>query len=144
MNCHWQRQYDANQDQFLILLVPSHVSLVSTSDRMGYFVSSCFVGTQLALSRSWFITWWRHQIETFSALLALCEGMMSSSNGNIFRVTGHLCGECTGPRMRPNAFPKAVCSYALEIFPFSYIFYWMWYSRFHTNFAVHQNRNFWL
>ena len=24
--------------------------------------------------------------------------MMTSSNGNIFRVTGHLCGEFTGPR----------------------------------------------
>ena len=24
--------------------------------------------------------------------------MMKSSNGNIFRVTGHLCGEFTGPR----------------------------------------------
>ena len=24
-------------------------------------------------------------------------GMMTSSNGNIFRVTGHLCGEFTGP-----------------------------------------------
>ena len=23
--------------------------------------------------------------------------MMTSSNGHIFRVTGHLCGECTGP-----------------------------------------------
>ena len=23
---------------------------------------------------------------------------MTSSNGNIFRVTGHLCGELTGPR----------------------------------------------
>ena len=26
--------------------------------------------------------------------------MMTSSNGNIFRVTGHLCGEFTGPRRR--------------------------------------------
>ena len=26
------------------------------------------------------------------------ELMMTSSNGNIFRVTGHLCGEFTGPR----------------------------------------------
>ena len=26
---------------------------------------------------------------------------MTSSNGNIFRVTGHLCGECTGPRRIP-------------------------------------------
>ena len=27
--------------------------------------------------------------------------MMSSLNGNIFRVTGHLCGEFTGPRWIP-------------------------------------------
>ena len=26
------------------------------------------------------------------------QPMMTSSNGNIFRVTGHLCGEFTGPR----------------------------------------------
>ena len=26
------------------------------------------------------------------------ENMMTSSNGNIFRVTGHLCGKFTGPR----------------------------------------------
>ena len=29
------------------------------------------------------------------------EPMMTSSNGNIFRVTGHLCGEFTGPRWIP-------------------------------------------
>ena len=27
--------------------------------------------------------------------------MMTSSNGNIFRVTGHLCGEFTGPQWFP-------------------------------------------
>ena len=27
--------------------------------------------------------------------------MMTSSNGNVFRVTGHLCGEFTGPRWFP-------------------------------------------
>ena len=27
--------------------------------------------------------------------------MMTSSNGNFFRVTGHLCGEFTGPRWIP-------------------------------------------
>ena len=27
--------------------------------------------------------------------------MMTSSNGNIFRITGHLCGEFTGPREFP-------------------------------------------
>ena len=30
------------------------------------------------------------------------ETMMTSSNGNIFRVTGHLCGEFTGPRWIPH------------------------------------------
>ena len=29
------------------------------------------------------------------------RSMMTSSNGNIFRVTGHLCGEFTGPRWIP-------------------------------------------
>ena len=29
------------------------------------------------------------------------DSMMTSSNGNIFRVTGHLCGEFTGPRWIP-------------------------------------------
>ena len=30
---------------------------------------------------------------------------MTSSNGNIFRVTGHLCGEFTGPRWIPRWIP---------------------------------------
>ena len=30
-----------------------------------------------------------------------CKIMMTSSNGNIFRVTGHLCGEFTGQRWIP-------------------------------------------
>ena len=29
------------------------------------------------------------------------SNMMTSSNGNIFRVTGHLCGEFTGLRWIP-------------------------------------------
>ena len=29
------------------------------------------------------------------------QHMVTSSNGNIFRVTGHLCGEFTGPRRIP-------------------------------------------
>ena len=32
----------------------------------------------------------------------LGHSMMTSSNGNIFRVTGHLCGEFTGPRWIPH------------------------------------------
>ena len=42
-----------------------------------------------------FIAW-------YSEVLALTyHCMMTSSNGNIFRVTGHLCGEFTGPRWIP-------------------------------------------
>ena len=33
------------------------------------------------------------------------ELMMTSSNGNIFRVTGHLCGEFTGPVEFPTQSP---------------------------------------
>ena len=46
--------------------------------------------------------WWWHEMEMHYALLVLCEGsMMTSSNGNIFRVTGHLCWEFTGHRWNP-------------------------------------------
>ena len=31
----------------------------------------------------------------------VCTGFMTSSNANIFRVTGHLCGEFTGHRWIP-------------------------------------------
>ena len=36
-----------------------------------------------------------------------CCNMMTSSNGNIFRVTGHLCGEFTGPGEFPTQRPTA-------------------------------------
>ena len=40
---------------------------------------------------------------TLLSLAPLCQSaMMTSSNGNIFRVTGHLCGEFTGPRWIPH------------------------------------------
>ena len=47
----------------------------------------------------------RHPFRTFGqckSWLLMCQSyMMTSSNGNIFRVTGHLCGEFTGPRWIP-------------------------------------------
>ena len=49
-------------------------------------------------------TSWCCGMETLSALAALGEGgMMTSSNGNILRVTGHWCGKFTGefPAQRP-------------------------------------------
>ena len=38
----------------------------------------------------------------YSPSTTLATAMMTSSNGNIFRVTGHLCGEFTGHRWIPN------------------------------------------
>ena len=46
--------------------------------------------------------------------------MMTSSNGNIFRVTGHLCGDFTGPRW----IPRTKVSDA-ELRLFSLIFVWI-------------------
>ena len=41
------------------------------------------------------------------------DGMMTSSNRNIFRVTGHLCGECTGDRWIPRT--KAIDAELLRL-----------------------------
>ena len=42
---------------------------------------------------------WQYQLPSLSPIY-YCHWnfMMTSSNGNIFRVTGHLCGKFTGPR----------------------------------------------
>ena len=53
-----------------------------------YFVRGCSCEKQL-------ITIFQDLIQQF---LTHCRLMMTSSNGNIFRVTGHLCGKFTGPR----------------------------------------------
>ena len=37
-------------------------------------MSMCYPGSDNALDRWPVLTWWRHQMETFSALLALCAG----------------------------------------------------------------------
>ena len=44
---------------------------------------------------------------TFCALLQFNNGrlLMTSSNGNVFRETGHLCGESTGPGEIPTQRP---------------------------------------
>ena len=39
--------------------------------------------------------------ENLGVILGFGALMMTSSNGNIFRVTGPLCGEFTGPRWIP-------------------------------------------
>ena len=49
-------------------------------------------------------TWWSNRRYGFGchAPITFLIDMMTSSNGNIFRVTGHLCGEFTGPRWIPH------------------------------------------
>ena len=43
----------------------------------------------------------RWRVEPCQQSVHTMAHMMTSSNGNIFRVTGHLCGEFTGPRWIP-------------------------------------------
>ena len=54
---------------------------------------------QWLLTRSLVWMWW---LELMISLQGLGQFMMTSSNGNVFRVTGHLCGEFTGPRWIPS------------------------------------------
>ena len=42
------------------------------------------------------------QTSVYNIIIVVSFTMMTSSNGNIFRVTGHLCGEFTGPRWIPH------------------------------------------
>ena len=51
------------------------------------------------LNQWWSVYWHTCVTRGFSELTRL--SMMTSSNGNIFRVTGHLCGKFTGPRWIP-------------------------------------------
>ena len=47
---------------------------------------------------------WETSLQSNAVSPCLCaklESMMASSNGNIFRVAGHLCGEFTGPPWIP-------------------------------------------
>ena len=44
-------------------------------------------------------------LEIIKCLRQCCRTMMTSSNGNIFRVTGPLCGEFTGPGELPTQRP---------------------------------------
>ena len=43
---------------------------------------------------------------SFACIGCIYIYIMTSSNGNIFRVTGHLCGEFTGPRWIPLTKPN--------------------------------------
>ena len=73
------------------LSVPYHLAnWCRTYGEIHMHVSANIVwGQSLASNNAMRITGWSNCV------------MMTSSNGNIFRVTGHLCGEFTGPRWIP-------------------------------------------
>ena len=53
----------------------------------------------------WYQTQKDNQLQSLEQIILSRDGssgaMMTSSNGNIFCVTGHLCGEFTGPQWIP-------------------------------------------
>ena len=74
------------------------------------FVRGIHLWVPLTMTRNavlWWISWWTNNpIQCWWSETPWCSCdntvvMMTSSNGNIFRVTGHLCGEFTGPRWIP-------------------------------------------
>ena len=54
---------------------------------------------------SWLIVYFCCKLHSNKAGIIRCSHMMTSSNGNIFRVTGPLCGEFTGPGEFPTQRP---------------------------------------
>ena len=71
-------------------------------------VDSLFISFRLSITKIQ-PCWWFISKSTRDSWILLTKGqqckdrfnMMTSSSGNIFRVTGHLCGEFTGPRRIP-------------------------------------------
>ena len=62
-----------------------------------------FMLRPLSEKRPWI--WCSKLLSVHKGLLERCDTMMTSSNGNIFRVTGPLCGEFTGPGEFPTQRP---------------------------------------
>ena len=60
-------------------------------------------------------------ITTADTIFMMDGLMMTPSNGNIFRVIGHLCGEFTGPRW----IPRTKASDAREALMISLIYVWI-------------------
>ena len=65
-----------------------------------FILSSTWIGTKRKYASRSYITHEAFRSPIFTKVIA-SDCMMKSSNGNIFRVTGHLCGELTGPRWIP-------------------------------------------
>ena len=67
-----------------------------------YHIVSVMISSRIFYDVLYFFRQW--VVFTMNPLMFL-DKMMTSSNGNIFRVTGHLCGEFTGPGEFPTQKP---------------------------------------
>ena len=63
-----------------------------------YLVTDCHYETKIHSYNKHFWISDGYALGHRKVLLKMTVSMMTSSNGNIFRVTGHLCGKFTGPR----------------------------------------------
>ena len=88
------RSYLITEDQHIVVIVVnSEWRTVSCGGNTGLCWYSCL---------SFYYNYYdQKSIDSNSVRFLLVIFMMTSSNGNIFRVTGHLCGEFTDPRWIP-------------------------------------------
>ena len=70
-----------------------------TASHRGVYHINCRVGILYMVIRHWLNSDWHMAlIWIWYDMPSYSKSMMTSSNGNILRVTGHWCGEFTGPR----------------------------------------------
>ena len=83
----------------IMILWPSN-----THSTISYCAETAFLHWNRRLCLGLWIVWnWLYHIHAYLVVVALEWSMMTSSNGDIFCVTGPLCGEFTGPRWIPHA-----------------------------------------
>ena len=66
-----------------------------------HWIYGCFGTQPLHILYHWDVTFWNYIRLLKQHWAFIWKIMMTSSNGNIFRVTGHFCGEFTGHRWFP-------------------------------------------
>ena len=86
--CIWKFQWNLNQHSIIFIPENAFENVV------------CQMVAILSKGR-WVECSWREIACTARERFMLILAMMTSLNGNIFRVTGPLCGEFTGPRWIP-------------------------------------------
>ena len=75
-------------------------SLIKRRHKFGLWTSLALRLCGISVAQRRWQKCWLQNIIVYTILLKPIH-MMASSNGNIFRVTGNLCGEFTGPRWIP-------------------------------------------